>query len=55
MQLELAPERLDEPRERVLIACPGPFEVDAHRVNDTRSAGNGPRSVPRQHGVYAVQ
>ena len=55
MQLELAPERLDERRERALVTCPGPLEIDAHRVNDTRSVGNGPRSVSRDRGVLAIQ
>src|SRR5438270_13971840 len=42
MQLELAPERLDQRRERALVTCLGPLEIDGHRVNDTRSVGNGP-------------
>src|SRR2546421_7389690 len=42
MQLELAPERLDQRRERTLVTCLGPLEIDGHRVNDTRSVGNGP-------------
>jgi hypothetical protein len=42
MQLELAPERLDQRRERTLVTCLGPLEIDGHRVNDTRSFGNGP-------------
>src|SRR5438477_3662291 len=42
MQLELTPERLDQRRERTLVTCLGPLEVDGHRVNDTRSVGNGP-------------
>ena len=42
MQLKLAPERLDQRRERALVASLGPLEIDGHRINDTRSAGNGP-------------
>jgi hypothetical protein len=42
VQLELAPERLDQRRERALVACLGLLEIDAHSVNDTRSGGNGP-------------
>ncbi len=42
MQLELTPERLDQRRERALVACLGPLEIDGHRINDTRSVGNGP-------------
>jgi hypothetical protein len=42
MQLKLAPERLDQRRERTLVASLGPFEIDGHRINDTRSVGNGP-------------
>jgi hypothetical protein len=42
MQLKLAPKRLDQRRERALVASLGPFEVDGHPVNDTRSVGNGP-------------
>jgi hypothetical protein len=42
MQLKLAPERLDQRRERALVAFLGPLEIDGHRSNDTRSAGNGP-------------
>jgi RNA polymerase sigma factor (sigma-70 family) len=38
VQLELAPERLDQRRERTLVTCLGPLEIDGHRVNDTRSA-----------------
>src|SRR2546428_9034756 len=45
MQLELTPERLDQRRERTLVTCLGPLEIDGHRVNDTRSVGNGP-AVP---------
>ena len=25
-----------------LVASLGPLEIDAHRINDTRSVGNGP-------------
>ena len=42
MQLELAPERLDQRRECTLVTCLGPLEIEGHLVNDTRSAGNGP-------------
>src|ERR671936_2041925 len=42
MQLELAPERLDERRERTLVTCLGPLEIDGHCVNDTRTVGKGP-------------
>src|SRR6478672_11100547 len=42
MQLELAPERLDQRRERALVASLGPLEIDGHRLNDTRPVGNGP-------------
>jgi hypothetical protein len=42
MQLELAAERLDQRRERTLVTFLGPLEIDGHRVNDTRSVGNGP-------------
>src|SRR3954462_6415785 len=42
MQLELTPERLDQRRERMLVTFLGPLEIDGHRVNDTRSVGNGP-------------
>jgi hypothetical protein len=42
MQLELAPERLDQRRERTLVAFLGPREIDGHFVNDTRSAEGGP-------------
>src|SRR5512142_457100 len=42
MQLKLAPERLDQRRERALVASLGPLEFDGHRINDTRSLGNGP-------------
>src|SRR6478672_6930916 len=42
MQLKLAPERLDQRRERALVASPGPLEIDGHRSNDTTSVGNGP-------------
>jgi hypothetical protein len=42
MQLELAPERLDQRRERTLVTFPGPLEIDGHRSNDTTSLGNGP-------------
>ena len=52
MQLKLAPERLDQRRERALVASLGPLElgpleidghqIDGHRINDTRSVGNGP-------------
>ena len=38
MQLKLAPERLDQRRERALVASLGPLEIDGHRINDTRSA-----------------
>src|ERR1700759_38160 len=54
MQLKLAPERLDPPRERARGAPPGPPQIAGHQVNDTRSAGNGPRSVSRHRGVYDV-
>ena len=40
MQLKLAPERLDQRRERALVASLGPLEIDGHRSNDTRSVGN---------------
>jgi hypothetical protein len=56
MQLKLAPERLDQRRERALVASLGPLEIDGHRSNDTRSVGNGPpvrfaasRCLCRQH------
>src|SRR5258705_13168586 len=42
MQLELTPKRLDQRRERTLVTCLGPLEIDGHRINDTRSVGNGP-------------
>ena len=42
MQLKLAPERLDQRRERALVASLGPLEIDGHLVNDTRWVGNGP-------------
>jgi hypothetical protein len=42
MQLELTPERLDQRRERTLVASLGPLEIDGHRLNDTRSVRNGP-------------
>src|SRR5204862_7728514 len=42
MQLKLAPERLDQRRERALVTSLGPLEIDGHRINDTRSVGNGP-------------
>ena len=42
MQLKLAPERLDQRRERALVASLGSLEIDGHRVNDTRPVGNGP-------------
>src|SRR2546430_9210391 len=42
MQLELTPERLDQRRERTLVTGLGPLEIDGHRINDTRSVGNGP-------------
>jgi hypothetical protein len=42
MQLKLAPERLDQGRERALVASLGPLEIDGHRINDTRLVGNGP-------------
>ena len=42
MQLKLAPERLDQRRERALVASLGPLEIDGHRINDTRSVGNVP-------------
>jgi hypothetical protein len=42
MQLKLAPERLDQRRERALVASLGPLEIDCHRINDTSSVGNGP-------------
>ena len=42
MQLEFAPERLDQRRESTLVTCLGPLEIDGHGVNDTRSVGNGP-------------
>ena len=29
-------------RERALVACLGPREIDGHRVNDTSYVGNGP-------------
>src|SRR5436853_629971 len=41
MQLELAPERLDQRRERALVASLGPVEIDGHRVNDPRFVGTG--------------
>jgi hypothetical protein len=42
LQLELAPERLDQRRERALITCLGRREIDSHLVNDTSSVANGP-------------
>jgi len=54
MQLELAPERLDQRRERALVASLRPLEIDGHPVNDTISVGDGPRSVSRHHGVFDV-
>src|SRR5258705_13729635 len=42
MQLELTPKRLDQRRERTLVTFLGPLEIEGHRVNDTRSVGNGP-------------
>ena len=51
MQLELAPERRDQRRERTLVTRLGPFEIDGHRINDTKSVENGPRSVSPQRGV----
>jgi hypothetical protein len=42
VQLELAPERLDQRREGTLVASPGPIEIDGHRLYDTTSGGNGP-------------
>jgi hypothetical protein len=32
MQLELAPERLDQCRERALVTCLGSLEIDGHRA-----------------------
>src|SRR5690348_6663714 len=51
MQLELAPERVDQRRERTLVACLGPLEIGGHRVYDTTSVGDGPRSVSGRRGV----
>jgi hypothetical protein len=42
MQLELAPERLDQRCERTLVTGPGPLEIGGHRINDTRSVEIGP-------------
>jgi len=42
MQLKLAPERLDQRRERALVASLGSLEIDGHRINDTSAGGNGP-------------
>jgi hypothetical protein len=42
MQLELAAERLDQRRERTLVTRLRTLEIEAHRGNDTTSAGNGP-------------
>ena len=43
MQLKLAPERLDQRRRtRARHHSLGPLEIDGHRINDTRSVGNGP-------------
>src|SRR5262249_28528752 len=42
MQLKVPPERLEQRRERALVASLGPLEIDGHRINDTRSVGNGP-------------
>jgi hypothetical protein len=52
VQLQLAPERLDQRRERALVASLGPLELDGHCINDTRCVGNGPRSGSWHRGVF---
>ena len=52
MQLELAPERFDQRRERALVTSLSPLEIDGHRVNDTRSVVNWTASVSRHRGVF---
>ena len=44
MQLEFAPERFDQRRERAIVTSLGPLEIDGHRANDEGSIVNGPRS-----------
>src|SRR5690242_8067856 len=55
MQLKLAPERLDQRRERALVTSLGPLEINGHRVNDTSSVVNGPRSVSWHRGVFDLR
>src|SRR5438046_2919357 len=54
MQLELAPERLDQRRERALVASLGPLEIDGHRIMTPGPSETDRRSVSRHRGVFDV-
>src|SRR5438445_11289323 len=55
MQLKLAPERLDQRRERALVASLGPLEIDGHASMTPGPSETDRRSVSRHRGVFDVR